>query len=502
MIENLELHVISAGPYSIILHPPTYTILKAGKGAGQILEALQRGVSREEICRNNDVPQETIDKLVADLKQSLAQQGTVDLDPLPREQQSILPKLELMVSNDCNLNCLYCYAQGGDYGRGASLMAPQVARKAIDRVLEHFQEIQTVVFFGGEPLLNLAAIKAACQHLLEKQAAGKIKRMPYFGTVTNGTLLTEAAIEVINKYKIDVTVSIDGPKEVNDKLRPFRSGTGSYASIKRGVERLRARGIHPHFELTYTQKHVDAQITPADVLQHLEQDLGFSPGYGAIGDADVSENDPLKLKDQLRDFHAPLLDWSLENFMKGDLLTGDLTLSIALQIVFKQPRTHICPAGYQSLAVNASGDIYPCHILVDRDEFAIGNIEDPKWFHSPAADRVFRMLENSRKQRNPYCSRCWARYICWGCLGRWKSEGSESVFISASLCKMKKQIWEMIIRKIMALKDDDVKWARFEDNVKKIVRNSAAVSAGVDVNRWADFGQEQSHPVQTSFAGD
>jgi radical SAM protein with 4Fe4S-binding SPASM domain len=152
--------------------------------------------------------------------------------------------------------------------------------------------------------------------------------------------------------------------------------------------------------------------------------------------------------------------------------------------------------------VNVTGDLYPCHILADRDEFVMGNIEDPQWFSSPAAERVFRVLENSRKQQNPYCSKCWARYICWGCLGRWKAEGSESVFITDSRCKMKKQIWEMIIRKIMAVKDDEPRWARFEENVKKLVQSRRPVSATTDVNNWVDFGQGQSAPAQTSSAGD
>ena len=502
MMKDLELHVISAELYSIVLHPPTYTILKAGKGAGQILEELTRGTSPDEVCKKYDVPRQTVDDLIAGFRQATAQQPPINLDFRSKEPQKYLPKLELMVSNDCNLNCVYCYAQGGDYGRGASQMTPQIARKAIDRVLEHFEEVGTVVLFGGEPFLNLAAIEGVCRYFEEKHAAGEIKKVPRFGTVTNGTLLTDAAVELISKYNIDVTVSIDGPREVNDKLRPFRSGTGSYTSIKRGIERLRARGVHPHFEMTYSQEHVDAHITPEDVLRHLEQDLGFAPGYGAIGDADVEEDDPLKLKNQIRDFHAPLLDWSMENFLKGDLQTGDLTLTIALQIMFKQPREHICPAGFQSLAVNVSGDLYPCHILADRDEFVMGNIDDPQWFNSPAAERVFRALENSRKQQNPYCSECWARYICWGCLGRWKAEGSESVFITDSRCKMKKQIWEMIIRKIMAVKDDEPRWARFEENVKKLVYSRRPVSATTDVNNWVDFGQGQSNPAQTASAGD
>jgi radical SAM protein with 4Fe4S-binding SPASM domain len=150
-------------------------------------------------------------------------------------------------------------------------------------------------------------------------------------------------------------------------------------------------------------------------------------------------------------------------------MAGDMGISIALQILFKQPRTHICPAGYESLAVIPTGDIFPCHILVDKDEFVMGNISDEHWYNSFSAQNVYRMLKHARKEENPYCSQCWARYICAGCLGGWEPDGANQVFISEVGCDIKRTIWDTIIRKTVELKDNPAAWEKIEQYLAKIL---------------------------------
>lgn len=480
----LELHIIENTDYSIVLHPSTYTLFKVGKTAGKVLDAYSKGEELAAISAKENLAVETVHSLVKQVEDFVGQQEDVAFDACANEPRDVLPKLELMVSNDCNLNCIYCYAHGGDYGHGASQMHVDVAQFTIDRMLEQFSKINTVVFFGGEPLMNVPAIEAACEHFQKLHEAGKIQQMPSFGVITNGTLITDRAAALIERFHFEVTVSIDGPKEINDKLRPFNSGTGSYESIKRGVDRLRERNVTPHFEVTYTQYHLDHGASPMDVLNHLHNEMGFPEGYGAIGDAEVGDGDPLELRDSINEFYGPLFDWSMQKFMDGQLLSGDMGLSIALQILFKQARTHICPAGYESLAVTTNGNIYPCHILVDQNEFIMGNVRDPRWYDSSSAENVFRMLRSARKEENPYCNKCWARYICAGCLGGWQPGGSEKVFITEARCDLKRAIWENIISKVMALKDDKTAWPKIEENLKKIL----------DAARKQRMHEAHSHP--------
>ncbi|MFR2563251.1 MAG: 4Fe-4S cluster-binding domain-containing protein, partial [Anaeromassilibacillus sp.] len=67
----------------------------------------------------------------------------------------------LNIAHDCNLRCEYCFAAKGDFGRGRMLMPLEVAKKAIDFLIEksgprHNLEVD---FFGGEPLMNFDVVK-------------------------------------------------------------------------------------------------------------------------------------------------------------------------------------------------------------------------------------------------------------------------------------------------------------------------------------------------------
>ncbi len=96
-----------------------------------------------------------------------------------------LAKLSLHVAHLCNLQCTYCYAQGGDYGQGPSMMSQSVARSAVDSMAERYGRIDTVQFFGGEPLLNWPTILSVCEYLGSSACA--LSPKPHTGIVTNLT---------------------------------------------------------------------------------------------------------------------------------------------------------------------------------------------------------------------------------------------------------------------------------------------------------------------------
>jgi uncharacterized protein len=496
---SLELHVIEREGDSIVLHPPTYTIFTVEKVAGKVLEAYASGRSPEAISKMLNIPFPAIRQLIESIHGCIDGLQPVSLASKADEQKEALQKLELMVSNDCNLNCLYCYAQGGDYGRKKSLMPVETGVAAVDRMFEHFRAIDSIVFFGGEPLMNLPVIEAVCESLQRKLERGVISALPTLGIITNGTLITGRAADLIKKFNIHVTVSVDGPPGINDTLRPFKSGKGSYEGIKRGLNNLRDRKVDPNFEFTYTQAHVDQGITPIDVLEHLHEALGFPEGFGSIGEADLPETDPLNVADTVTNFHEPLLDWMVQKFIDGKLISGDITLTIALQIIFKQARIHICPAGYKSLAIATNGNIFPCHILTDRDAFVMGNIADPKWHESTGAADVYRMLEAARKEENPHCSKCWARYMCAGCLGGWEPEGPGRLFINEAKCQVKRKIWDATLIKIMELKENEEAWNRLEKMLQHVLKGwRTGHPAGTDINNSLPLVQIQNAAKSSS----
>ena len=97
-----------------------------------------------------------------------------------------------------------------------------------------------MTFFGGETLLNFPTLRTSVDYAKRKCAeAGKHVE---FSLTTNATMLTEQIVDFLAEHKIGVTVSIDGDRELNDKMRVFSDGRGSYDVIVPRIKML----LHRH----------------------------------------------------------------------------------------------------------------------------------------------------------------------------------------------------------------------------------------------------------------
>ena len=121
---------------------------------------------------------------------------------LNKSKNKLINKIVFNVSNMCNLNCKYCYANGGNYNREDSLMSLNTAKIIINEIKLKYDDIGTVYFFGGEPLLNFELIKHIVNEL-EKYYREKID----FRIVTNGILLNEEKIKFLDKHNFKLYIS-------------------------------------------------------------------------------------------------------------------------------------------------------------------------------------------------------------------------------------------------------------------------------------------------------
>ncbi|MDD5953131.1 MAG: thioether cross-link-forming SCIFF peptide maturase, partial [Oscillospiraceae bacterium] len=178
----------------------------------------------------------------------------------------------LNISHDCNLRCEYCFAAKGDFGCGRKLMPFEVAKSAIDFLVEkskgrHNLEVD---FFGGEPLMNFDVVKQTVEYArsIEKEKNKNFR----FTLTTNGLLLNDEIIDYLNREMHNVVLSLDGRKEVNDRLRVRTDGTGCYDTIVPKYQKLVAnRGDKDYYVRgTFTTHNLDF----AEDAVHIA-DLGF-----------------------------------------------------------------------------------------------------------------------------------------------------------------------------------------------------------------------------------
>ena len=135
-----------------------------------------------------------------------------------KERNTVVKALCLHVAHTCNLNCEYCFASQGKYHGDRALMSFEVAKQAIDFLIENSGSRKNleVDFFGGEPLMNFEVVKeitAYCRSI-EKEKGKNFR----FTLTTNGVLLDDEVIDFANRECHNVVLSLDGRKEVHDRL--------------------------------------------------------------------------------------------------------------------------------------------------------------------------------------------------------------------------------------------------------------------------------------------
>ena len=148
-----------------------------------------------------------------------------------QNRQTVVKALCLHIAHDCNLACKYCFAEEGEYHGKRAFMSFEVGKCALDFLISNSGSRKNleVDFFGGEPLMNFEVVKQLVAYGREQEKLHNKKFR--FTLTTNGVALTDEIMEFANREMSNVVLSIDGRKEVHNKMRPFRNGAGSYDLI-------------------------------------------------------------------------------------------------------------------------------------------------------------------------------------------------------------------------------------------------------------------------------
>ena len=325
-----------------------------------------------------------------------------------KKRPTVVKALCLHIAHDCNLACQYCFAEEGEYHGRRALMSCEVGKKALDFLIANSGSRRNleVDFFGGEPLMNWQVVKDLVRYGREQE---KIHNKNFrFTLTTNGVLLNDEVMEFCNREMGNVVLSMDGRKEVHDKMRPFRNGKGSYDLIvpkfqkfaeSRDQQRYYVRGTFTHHNLDFSE----------DVLHYA--DLGFKQvsmePVVAPPEADyaIREEDVPKICEEYDRLAKEMIKREKEgrgfNFFHFmiDLSGGPC--------VYK--RLSGCGSGTEYLAVTPWGDFYPCHQFVGNEKFLLGNV-DTGIVNTEIQDE-FKCCNVYAKEK---CQKCFARFYCSG----------------------------------------------------------------------------------------
>ena len=326
-----------------------------------------------------------------------------------KKRKTVVKALCLHIAHDCNLACKYCFADEGEYhGQKRELMPFEVGKQALDFLIDNSGSRTNleVDFFGGEPLMNFEVVKqlVAYGRSREKEANKNFR----FTLTTNGMLLNDEVIDFCNAEMSNVVLSLDGRKEVNDRMRPTRNGKGSYDIIvpkfkhfveKRGDKSYYVRG-------TFTRKNLDFYEDFKEMA-----DLGFTEisiepvVLPPESEYALREEDIPKICEEYDKLAADIVRRAKAgkpvNFFhfKVDLTGGPC--------VYK--RLSGCGSGTEYLAVTPQGKLFPCHQFVGIDGFLLGDV----WqgVTNTEVTNEFKCCNVYAKEK---CRDCFSRFYCSG----------------------------------------------------------------------------------------
>jgi uncharacterized protein len=261
-------------------------------------------------------------------------------------------------------------------------------------------------FLGGEPLTNRALIRRASDLAVELARA---RGVPIgFAITTNGTLLRPDDADLFERYGFAVTVSIDGPREVHDRLRPTKGGRGSYDRLIERVRPLlaRQRRMRLYARVSVTPRNLDLVATLDHLIGLGFSSVGFSPVLSAPSGRDEMQRADLGvLLEQMiacgRAFERRVL--------AGEPFPFSNLLSALAEIHRGTHRPYPCGAGAGYLGVAADGGLYACHRFVADAAGALGDVQT-----GVDRDSQNRWLGERAVDRQEPCRSCWARYLCGG----------------------------------------------------------------------------------------
>ncbi len=382
-------------PFPSTEHAEAAVLFSTKKGSAvQVPPELLKDIDRGRLSREE--------------QDSLLELGLVTHDPAQEELEMLsfinalnelnrTSRYTVVLNLDCNLGCRYCFE---GTRKGKHYLSDGTAAQFLEFVrttgLAGKKELK-VTYYGGEPLLSVERIVSLSNVLgpLAKESG-----LEYgFTLVTNGTLLTPAVVERLKPLGLrSAKVTLDGPREVHDASRPFRSGAGSFDVILRNLRdvctmtRIQLGG-------NYTQRNYRDFPRLLDILLH----EGLTPDKLTI-----IRFDPV----------APeSAEFALPDFNDGCASSDEPWLAEATLFL----REEVLRRGYHtpkitpspclmdldaSAIVNWDGSLYKCPGLIGRPQFRIGHVQN--------GIREYRQAHGLDSWKNPECLACKYLPLCFG----------------------------------------------------------------------------------------
>jgi uncharacterized protein len=345
--------------------------------------------------------------LVRDLLAELGVSQERFIDDTPLNPPGVRA-LSLAVAQKCNLGCTYCYAQGGSFGGPAKSMPAATALHAVEMLFSGARcgDRVNLAFMGGEPLVARDVIRLATEKA--EQLAIETGALIGFSITTNGTLVTPPDSEFFEQHGFAVTVSLDGSKDEHDRLRPYKSGRGSFDRVIANIKPLliKQRRMQVSARVTVTPHNLALRDVLDQFIDMGFHSVGFSPLLRSASGQDELGHD------ELRVMLGEMINCGQEferRVVSGERYPFANMVNAMRELHRGTHRPYPCGAGAGYFGVSADGELAACHRFVGDEEGSMGNLDT-----GVDLRRQVVWLTERHVHRQEPCKSCWARYMCGG----------------------------------------------------------------------------------------
>jgi len=368
--------------------------------------------------------------------------GILAPDPIEiyedKESDYLPIQATLFLTNRCNLRCIYCYASSGE--SAPVDMPPSLAKKAIDIVCENAMKLSLSSFEigfhgGGEPTLNWKTLKEAVLYARKKSIKAIISMS------SNGCYTSTKLNFIIDNFD-SISLSFDGPPEVQNLQRPLTSGEASFPVVMKTIEAFDRKDFPYGIRLTVTPLSVRRLPEIIEFLvtntkaTHIQAEPAFPRGRGIGMEIDAGTADDFI--EQFKSAYEVAVSKGVQFIYSGAMLDA-LTLML-------------CRAPREALIVLPTGEISTCFEVYSKEhplaeQLLIGVISEGLEIDKEKWKKIaFRTVE-----KIPYCKDCFCKFHCAGdCLGKTFDCRNNSLFKPSIRCKINQELIKYLLIKRIA----------------------------------------------------
>lgn len=314
--------------------------------------------------------------------------------------------LYLSVVNSCNLACQYCYVEKKGDESNIEYMSIETADIAIEKFSNYIKKTgikdAKIIFFGGEPLLNYQVIVYAINKIRTQNVGIKL------AIVTNGVLLSKEIINYFVDNQVEIGISLDGPKDINDSQRVYKGSSqrSVYESVIDKIAYLHEVNADFCISVTLTMQSLRNRCRITKWLKS----ININKVFFNLFHFSKCENDEWKqyyesVGSYITDFYRCTQNLHIRN----ERLCREL--DVCTRKVFKFGEC--ASIGANQITIKPNGDICVCPGYTKSNNYILGNICNLEFNNLLSSDE-FSFWVNRSPIFNDECINCEALFICGG----------------------------------------------------------------------------------------